>query len=90
MAAAPRLSWNLRVAPDDQELIDRAVAASGLTRTDFVLQAARSAAQEVLVEQAWCTVPADQFEQFLHQLDAPPKPNERLRRTMNAARPWQA
>jgi len=36
MAATPRLSWNLRVAPDDQELIDRAVSASGLTRTDFL------------------------------------------------------
>ena len=90
VAATPRLSWNLRVTPEDQELIDRAVTASGLSRTDFVLQAARSAAQEVLVEQAWCTLPADRFQQFLHQLDAPPKPNERLRRTMNAARPWQA
>ena len=36
VAATPRLSWNLRVSPDDQALIDRAVRASGLTRTDFV------------------------------------------------------
>jgi hypothetical protein len=33
----PRLSWNLRVTPEDQDLIDRAVSASGHTRTDFVL-----------------------------------------------------
>lgn len=52
MAVASRLSWNLRVTPDGHELIDRAVSASGLTRTDFVLQAARAAAQELLVEQA--------------------------------------
>ena len=44
VAATSRLSWNLRVSPDDQALIDRAVRASGLTRTDFVLQAARTAA----------------------------------------------
>jgi len=37
MAVGPRLSWNLRVTPEDQDLIDRAVSASGHTRTDFVL-----------------------------------------------------
>ncbi len=90
MAIAPRLSWNLRVSPGDQELIDRAVRASGLNRTDFVLQAARAAAQAVLVEQAWHTVSAEQLEQFHRLLDAPPAPNERLRHTMEAPRPWQA
>lgn len=89
MAAAPRLSWNLRVTPDDQALIDRAVSASGLTRTDFVLQAARTAAQQVLVEQAWCAVSPEQFEAFQRELDAPPRPSERLRKTMAAPRPWQ-
>ena len=42
---------NLPVTPEDQALIDRAVSASGLTRTDFGLQAARLAAQELLIEQ---------------------------------------
>jgi uncharacterized protein (DUF1778 family) len=78
------------VTPDDQQLIDRAVSASGLTRTDFVLQAARAAAQQVLVEQAWCSVEPERFAAFQQALDAPAKPNERLRRTMAAPRPWQA
>jgi hypothetical protein len=56
MAVTPRLSRNLRLTPDDQQLIDGAVSALGLTRTDLVLQAARAAAQPVLLEQAWCTV----------------------------------
>ena len=90
MAATPRLSWNLRVTPGDQELIDRAVSASGLTRTDFVLQAARAAAQELLVEQTWSAMEPAAFEAFCRQLDAPGIPNERLRRTMAAPRPWQA
>jgi uncharacterized protein (DUF1778 family) len=90
MAATPRLSWNLRVTPGDQELIDRAVSASGLTRTDFVLQAARAAAQELLVEQSWSAMEPEAFEAFCRQLDAPATPNERLRRTMAAPRPWQA
>lgn len=90
MAVTPGLSWNLWVTPDDQQQLDRAVSASGLTRTDFVLQAARAAAQQVLVEQAWCTVEWERFEAFQRALDAPPKPNERLRQTMTAPRPLQA
>jgi uncharacterized protein (DUF1778 family) len=89
VAATPRLSWNLRVTPDDQALIDRAVRTSGLTRTDFVLQAARNAARELLVQQAWQAVSPEHFDQFLRQLDAPPSPTDRLQRTMTAPRPWQ-
>jgi uncharacterized protein (DUF1778 family) len=89
MAATPRLSWNLRVTPEDQALIDRAVSASGLTRTDFVLQAARAAAQEILVEQTWSSLSPEQFEAFSRALEAAPRPSDRLRRTMTAARPWQ-
>ena len=89
VAATPRLSWNLRVSPDDQALIDRAVRASGLTRTDFVLQAARTAARELLVQQSWQTVSSEQFDQLLRLLDAPPSPSDRLQRTLTAPRPWQ-
>jgi uncharacterized protein (DUF1778 family) len=89
VTASARLSWNLRVTSEDQALIDRAVSASGLTRTDFVLQAARLAAQELLIEQTWLSVGAEPFERFAAALDAPPFANEQLRRTMTAPRPWQ-
>jgi uncharacterized protein (DUF1778 family) len=80
-AATPRHSWNLRVSPDDQTLIDRAVRASGITRTDNVLQAARTAARKLLVQQSWQTVSSEQFDPLLRPLDAPPSPSERLQRT---------
>jgi uncharacterized protein (DUF1778 family) len=89
MAVTPRLSSNLRVTPGDQELIDRAVHASGLTRTDFVLKAVRPAARELLVEQAWSAIEPEAFEAFRRQLDAPANPNDPLRRTMAAPGPWQ-
>ena len=54
-----------------------------------MLQAARIAAQELLVEQSWLSVGAGSFERFAAALDAPPRANERLRRTMTAAKPWQ-
>jgi uncharacterized protein (DUF1778 family) len=89
VTVSPRLSWNLRVTPEDQVLIDRAVSASGLTRTDFVLQAARMAAQDLLVEQSWLSVGAESFERFANALDAPPQANNRLLLTMTAPKPWQ-
>jgi uncharacterized protein (DUF1778 family) len=58
VSTSARLSWNLRVTPEDQALIDRAVSASGLTRTDFVLQAARLADQELLNERLRRTMAA--------------------------------
>ena len=78
---------NLPVTPEDQALIDRAVSASGLTRTDFGLQAARLAAQELLIEQIWLDVVAEPFVRFAAALDAPAHANERLQRTMAAPRP---
>jgi uncharacterized protein (DUF1778 family) len=89
VTASARLSWNLRVTPEDQALIDRAVSASGLTRTDFVLLAARVAAQELLVEQVWCSVASEPYEAFRRLLDAPPNPSSRLQSTMASPRPWQ-
>jgi len=46
--------------------------------------------QAPLVEQAWQSVPAEQLEEYLRLLDAPLGPNQRLRRTMAAPRPWKA
>jgi len=71
VTASARLSWNLRVTPEDQAVIDRAVSASGLTRTDFVLQPAHLAGQELLIEQTWLSVGAEPFERFAPALDAP-------------------
>lgn len=89
MAVPPRLSWNLRVSSEDQDLIDRAVAASGKTRTSFVLEAARRAAVDTLVEQSWLQVAPERLTAFLECLDAPPQPNPRLRATLAAEPPWQ-
>jgi len=89
MTAPARLSWNLRVSAEDQDLIDRAVAASGKSRTTFVLEAARRAAVDALVEQTWLQVDEERLTAFLECLDAPPQPNPRLRRTLAASPPWQ-
>ena len=48
---APRRdTLNLRIKPADRGLIDRAATLTGKTRTDFVLEAARRAAEDALLD----------------------------------------
>ncbi len=71
-------------------MIDRAAKARGTSRTDFILDAARRAAEDTLLERALITVSPRAYAEFLDRLDAPAKPNERLQRTMSMAVPWKA
>ena len=84
-----RDTLNLRIKPDERGLIDRAAAVSGKTRTDFVLEAARRAAVEALGDRIFFQVGAATFAKFVAALDAPPRPNERLKRTMQKPAPWE-
>jgi len=85
---SPRDTLNLRIPPAERNLIDRAALSAGKTRTDFILQAARRAAEEALLDRAVMSVSPEAYAEFLKRLDAPAQPNERLRRTMQAPPPW--
>jgi uncharacterized protein (DUF1778 family) len=83
-----RETLNLRIPAAERNLIDRAALSSGKTRTDFILEAARRAAEETLLDRAMLSVGPEAHAEFLARLDAPPKPNARLRRTMRTPPPW--
>ena len=83
-----RDSLNLRIKPELRGLIDRAAQLAGKNRTDFVLDAARRAAEDALLDRTVFSVSPRAYAEFLKRLDAPAQPNERLRRTMRAAAPW--
>jgi uncharacterized protein (DUF1778 family) len=85
---AKRETLNLRIKPQERGLIDRAARSLGKTRTDFVLDAARRAAEDALLDRTVLTVSPKAYAEFLARLDAPPRPNERLRKTMKAKAPW--
>jgi uncharacterized protein (DUF1778 family) len=84
-----RQPLNLRIKPEERGLIDRAATITGKTRTDFVLEAARHAAEEALLDRTVFTVSPQAYAAFIARLDEPPKPNKRLRRTMQTAPPWE-
>lgn len=83
-----RHTLNLRIPAAERNLIDRAARSSGKTRTDFILEAARRAAEEALLDRALLAVGPAAYAKFLARLEEPARPNERLRRTMRAKAPW--
>jgi uncharacterized protein (DUF1778 family) len=87
--AAKREALNIRIKPQIRELIDRAAELSGKNRTDFVLDAARRAAEDTLLDRTVLTVSPAAYRQFLARLDAPPRPNKRLLKSMQARAPWE-
>jgi uncharacterized protein (DUF1778 family) len=83
-----RDTLNLRIKPGERGLIDRAAYLTGKTRTDFVLEAARRAAVETVTDRTLFSVDAETYARFVEALDAPPRRNDKLRRTMRTPAPW--
>jgi uncharacterized protein (DUF1778 family) len=84
-----RQSLNLRIKVEERGLIDRAAKTLGKNRTDFVLDAARRAAEDALLDRTIFTATPKAYAEFLARLDAPPQPNERLRKTLRTKAPWE-
>ncbi|HWD26684.1 MAG TPA: DUF1778 domain-containing protein [Rhizomicrobium sp.] len=83
-----RDTLNIRIKPADRGLLDRAVAVTGKTCTDFVLDATRQAAEDALLDRTLFIASPAAYAKFLERLDAPAKPNARLMRTLNTPPPW--
>jgi len=79
----------MRVRPEVRSLIDHAAALTGKNRTDFVLDAARQAAQNAILDQTVISLSEKSYAAFVALLDAPPKANERLRKTMRTKPVWE-
>lgn len=86
----PRETLNIRIRPEVRGLIDRAAQARGTTRTDFILDAAKRAAEDAVLDRTLIAVSGSAYVEFVKRLDAPAKPNDRLRRTMKAPVPWKS
>jgi len=88
MALAKRDVLNIRIKSEDRNLIDRAARAKGKNRTDFILDAARAAAEEALIDRNLIELGREDFDAFVARLDEQPRPNERLIRMLQTLAPW--
>ena len=80
---------NLRLQASARELIDRAAAAMGKSRTEFMVEAARREAEAVLLDRCFFGLGDKAFATFSAALDQPPADNPRLRRLLRTAAPWE-
>ncbi len=84
-----RVTLNIRIKPEDRNLIDRAAKIRGKNRTNFILDAVRIAAEETLYNRTIILAGKDAYAKFLTQLEMQPSPNSRLRKTMQTPAPWE-
>lgn len=80
---------NLRVRDETRALIDRAAQAQGRSRSDFMIEASRRAAEDAILDQAAIMIDPAGYERFLEILDAPAESNEKLRAILRAPPPWE-
>ena len=80
---------NMRVEPNQLDLIDTAANLSGKSRTAFILDAAYQAAEQTLLERTLFLLNDEQWEAFNQALDVPPVKNEKLRQLFQTKAPWE-
>lgn len=85
----PRRVINLRVPEDQKVLIDRAAAALGKSRTEFMLDSARQAAEKVLLDQRLFLLDDAAYKEFDAVLDAPVGPTSALKKLLSTPPPWE-
>lgn len=79
---------NLRATTSQKALIDRAVAAIGRNRSEFMLEAACREAKTVLLSHRYFALSDEDFLNFVAALDRAPKSNPKLRRLLKVKPPW--
>ena len=80
---------NIRVRPDERAMIDHAAALAGKSRSEFMLEASRRAAADTILDQTLFRMEPAVFARFEAMLDAPPQPNDKLRKLLAARAPWE-
>ncbi|HEY4172290.1 MAG TPA: DUF1778 domain-containing protein [Rhodopila sp.] len=84
------VSINIRAKARQRDLIDQAADRLGRSRSDFMLEAACRAAEDVLLDQAFFSVDAGTFAAFQALIDRPLPPTDKLRRLLKTKAPWEA
>lgn len=81
---------NIRVAPEARDMIDRAAAHVGKSRSEFMLDAARREAETTLLDRRLFQVDAATYKAFVRRLEEPADPAslKLLAKTLKAKAPW--
>lgn len=89
-AAEGKGSINLRIEAQTRRMIDDAASALGKTRTEFMIDSARTRAMDVLLDQRLFALDEAQYDAFVAALDDPPAPGPKLRALLRRTPAWEA
>ncbi len=79
---------NLRATEQQRQLIDRAAEVLGKSRSEFMLESAVRAAEDVMLDQTYFVLGDEAFDEFMSRLEQPPPPPEALRKLMRGELDW--
>lgn len=88
-ASGAKGSINLRIDAGARCLIDDAAAALGKTRTEFMVDAARQAATDVVLDQRLFALEGAGYDAFVKALDRPPAPGAKLKNLLRRKPAWK-
>lgn len=80
---------NMRVEPNQLDLIDAAASVCGKSRSAFMLDAAYRAAEEALLDWRLFRLNDEQWKAFNQALDLPPETNDKLHQLLQVKSPWE-
>lgn len=83
-----RIGTSLKMLPSQRDLIDRAAALVGKSRSAFIMESATRAAQDAVLDQTFLVFDEAAFRAFSDALENPPPANEKLRKLMTTPAPW--
>ncbi|WP_297734833.1 DUF1778 domain-containing protein [uncultured Maricaulis sp.] len=83
-------SINLRIDGQSRALIDEAAASLGKSRTEFMIDTARSRAIDILLDRRLFQLGPDAFNAFADALETPADPGEKLTALMLRRPAWKA
>ena len=81
---------SMRLRDDDLDIIDRGAEASGLSRTEFMRQAAIDKAQMAILNETVIRLSPEGWEHFLSVIEAPVSPMPpKMRERLSRKAPWE-
>jgi uncharacterized protein (DUF1778 family) len=83
------VSLSLRISPTDRNLIDRAASAANKSRSEFLLESARAAATDVLLDQRLFMLTPSDLKTFEKALKNAPSLNDVAKSMQTRPSPWK-
>lgn len=78
----------LCIGEDACALIDKAASIQGRSRADLIIEAARRAAEDAILDQQVIMVNRESYDHLLAALDRPHVVNEKLVKLLRTEAPW--